>query len=176
MSEPAALKEKAYNTPTIRTQRSGSHRQTFIRFRANGVTASFLAVRGRSSFERSCRDRCVLCRQKSTHSLARPFSLSSARVFALLNPERPAPIVTRDLAACCVSLSNRGALEVTARRPCEFVDSSTPRLARRPYPCDDMRSSLCNPCDHILRRGPGSGDCDETWRLSLLLLRRGGAI
>ena len=145
--------------------------------REKGVTAPFLATRGRSSLERSSRERYVLRRQKLAHSRTRPCSLSSALVLGLLDLDAPAPIAESDLAACCVWLSEGGPVERPARRPrggdespvgCLLLDRRRSRdadfrLGERSWPCD--------PED--LRRVPGvSAECDER-RLLPLPSRRG---
>lgn len=133
--------------------------------RAKGVTAPFLATRGRSSLERSSRERYVLRRQKLAHSLTRPCSLSSALVLGLLDPEPPAPIAERDLAACCVWLSEGGAVERPGRRPRDGDESPggcllDPLRSREADFRLGDRSWLRDPDD--FRRGANaSAECDE---------------
>ena len=129
------------------------------------MTAPFLATRGRSSLERSSRERYVLRRQKLAHSLIRPCSLSSALVLGLLDPEPTAPIAERDLAACCVWLSEGGPFERPVRRPRGGDESLAGCLLdRRRSREEDFRlGERSGPGDpEGLRRAPGaSAECDE---------------
>ncbi len=134
-------------------------------WREKGVTAPFLATLGRSSLERSSRERYVLRRQKLAHSLARPCSLSSALVFGFLDLDPPVPIAESDLAACWVWLSDGGPADPPGRRPRRGDESPGACLVdRRRSRVVDFRlgdrSWVGDPED--LRRVPGaSAECDE---------------
>lgn len=142
------------------------------------MTAPLLATLGRSSLERSSRDRYVLRLQKLAHSLTRPCSLSSALVLGLVDLDPPAPIAERDLAACCVWLSEGGPVERPTRRPRGGDESPVGCLLdrRRSRDADfrlGERSWLCDPED--LRRVPDmSAECDERRLLPPLSCRGEG--
>lgn len=136
-----------------------------MRCREKGVTAPFLATLGRSSLERSSKERYVLRRQKLVHSVTRPCSLSSALVVGFLDPEPPAPIATSDFNACCVWLSEGGPAEPPwrRRRPGDNSSGRLLDLRRSRKPDLDLgdESSLGDPAADLLRRPPGSGECDD---------------
>lgn len=160
------LDQKSTIEVDVRIKGIGARRRsTFVSWREKGVTTPFLATLGRSSLERSSRERYVFRRQKLAHSLTRPCSLSSALVFGFLDLDPPVPIAESDLAACCVWLSDGGPAEPPGRRPRRGDGSSGECLLdRRRSRVDDFRlgdrSWSGDPED--LRLAPSSSaECDE---------------
>lgn len=152
------------------------------------MTAPFLATRGRSSRERSSRERYVLRLQKLAHSRTLPCSLTSALVLGFADPDPLRPIAASDLAACCVWLREGGPDEPPARRPRRGDGSLRGRLLldRRRSPPANFRlgdsSLFCGPDDGrraaefddrrlpppLSRRGDGEAVPAPTSKMSLL--------